>query len=145
MRILFIFAVICLNMPNSHAQKNKIISITFHPMYGNESLKTAGQYYTSSGGDSISIETCKFYVSAIEFLKADRLVWSERNSYHLINAFDINTLFLHVESSSKIVFDQISLSKLPCRVSMCLHNLLNNYMELTNRLLVLDCLLTFLF
>ncbi len=107
MRILFIFSVFCLKMPNSNAQTNKIVSITFHPMYGNESLNTAGQYYTSSDGDSISIETCKFYVSAIEFLKGDSLVWSERNSYHLINAFDINTLSLHVASSSKIIFDQL--------------------------------------
>jgi hypothetical protein len=107
MRIRFIFTVLCLGMSYSQAQTNKTVTISFHPIFGIESLKTPGQQYKLSSGDSLSIETCKFYVSAIELLHGDSLVWNESNSYHLINIFDKNTLTVHLKPPSHVAYDQI--------------------------------------
>ena len=107
MRIRFIFTVFCLGISYSQAQTNKTVTISFHPMFGIDSVKTPGQQYKLSSGDSISIETCKFYVSVIELLHGDSLVWDESNSYHLINAFDKNTLSVHLKPPSHVAFDQI--------------------------------------
>lgn len=47
----------------------------------------------------IRISTLKFYISSIQLLKDKKIIYSESNSYHLIDFADTNTCFLQFEKS----------------------------------------------
>ena len=102
--ILLIFAFKSFLVLAQTAQKT---SIVFHPMFGNSILTPNNLFYTLSKGDSIQIETFKFYISSIEFLKDDKIVWKEENSFHLINVADEKSLTIFIPGASNITYNTI--------------------------------------
>lgn len=52
-----------------------------------------------------SIEILKFYVSQLKFLKNGEIVFTENNSYHLIDVFKSNSFTLNIDKN--IEYDQI--------------------------------------
>ncbi len=81
--IVFYFTVYALI---SHAQENKVVSITIIPTYGDSVIQLDEKYYKLKSGDSIQIETLKFYISGIELWNDNEKVFEENNSFHLIDA-----------------------------------------------------------
>lgn len=59
-------------------------SIEFIPVYGFQSF-TTDKYYPINQTDSVKIETLKFYISSVEFIKRDVVVFREEKSFHLID------------------------------------------------------------
>jgi hypothetical protein len=55
------------------------------------------QSYVLNNGDTMSFTTFKYYVSNIQFVKADGSVWSESNSYHLIDLSDEASALLTIK------------------------------------------------
>lgn len=84
--LLYIFG---LNVAIS--QQDTSVSLVFQPRYGNLTLADS-VWYKLNGGDSVQIETLKFYISGIQFLYNDNVIWREANSYHLIDYSDEKSL-----------------------------------------------------
>lgn len=63
--------------------------------------------YLLNNGDSISIETLKFYLSNIEFYNNEQLLFKEKNSFHLVDATDSTTFNLTFGFLSKTLFNKI--------------------------------------
>ena len=84
-------------------------TLSFHPTYNNKSLVLNDMYYKlPHTTDSLQITKLKFYISAIEFYKDDKLVFAEKNSFHLIDASVEQTQELHINKPSNILFNYIS-------------------------------------
>ncbi len=59
------------------------------------------QTYSTFNGDKVTVTRFKYYVSNIELIKKDGSVWTEPNSYHLIEVSD------ETSSAFQIKFDSI--------------------------------------
>jgi hypothetical protein len=53
------------------------------------------------GSDTISFSTFKYYVSNVQFITSDGSVWSEPNSYHLIDLSNENSALLNIADVPK--------------------------------------------
>ncbi len=66
-------------------KKETSFSIEFSPSFGNADLLPQKNYFIASLNDSVSVETFRFYVSAIELIKNSKTIYKEKNSFHLID------------------------------------------------------------
>lgn len=89
------------------AQEENNHSIRFHPLFNNSLLSLENTYYTLVSGDSIQFESLKFYISGIELLNDDKLIWKEENSFHLIDVANEKTMQVFLKSPSNIFFNKI--------------------------------------
>jgi hypothetical protein len=64
------------------------LQIEFEGMVGDSDLVLSAQTYTNQAGNTFNITLCKYYISNIKLTKNDNSVWSEPNSYHLIDYSD---------------------------------------------------------
>ena len=69
----------------NYAQNKQDFKIIFNAKFGNSDLILTETYYKLNKNDSIQIEVLKFYVSGIEFMNNDKIVWKEKNSFHLVD------------------------------------------------------------
>lgn len=60
-----------------------------------------------SPGDSLALHTLRFYLSNFVFLKNDTVVFEEKNSYHLLDLENENSLSLEFEEAPNMDFDHI--------------------------------------
>jgi hypothetical protein len=67
------------------------INIVFEGMVGDSNLVLSTKTYTNQAGNTFNVTTYKYYVSNIKITKNDNTVWSQPNSYHLIDYSDINS------------------------------------------------------
>ena len=89
------------------AQSNKILNINFQPYYGDSILQLNDTVYKSENGTAIQIETFKCYISGIELLNKEQVVFSEKNSFHLLDASELKSLSIPITTPSTIQYDQI--------------------------------------
>lgn len=62
------------------------VTVRFTPKYNGETIDVNAPKYLPYGKDSLTVETFRCYVSNIHFLKSGRVVYSEKNSYQLLDA-----------------------------------------------------------
>lgn len=86
------------------AQKQVRVSIV--PTFENKPLEF-GHAYPFGKSDSVWVETFKFYLSALEFLKDDQSIWRETASFHLVDAGDEKTMHLGLNASPELGFNRI--------------------------------------
>lgn len=108
LKCVFIILIFAFKSFQTLAQTEQKKSIVFHPMYGNSILSPSNLFYPLSKGDSIQIETFKFYISSIELLKDGKIVWKEENSFHLIDFADDKSLTIVIAGASNIIYNTIS-------------------------------------
>jgi hypothetical protein len=72
------------------------LNIEFEAMVGDSALEfgTANTTYTNQAGNTFNVSMYKYYISNIKVTKMDNSVWTESNSYHLID---------HSNASSTII------------------------------------------
>lgn len=89
------------------AQTNPALNIRFSGLFNANQINFGNTYIDLSKTDSILFTSIKFYISAIELRKNNKLVFSEQNSYHLIDlAYDTSsTIALQVPAT--INFDEL--------------------------------------
>lgn len=58
-------------------------TLSFKPFIGTKPFYLNHRYVL--GNDSISIETCRFYISEIKVVKDEKVVFKEKDSYHLLD------------------------------------------------------------
>jgi len=69
----------------NYAQIKQDFKLIFNAKFGNSDLKLNETYYKLNKNDSIQIEVLKFYATGIEFMNNDKVVWKEKNSFHLVD------------------------------------------------------------
>jgi hypothetical protein len=80
-------------------------AIKFEFKFGQESL-ALGSTYIGDAGVVVDIETLRFYVSQLKLKKLGKTIWAEKDSYHLVDLTDSNSLQLSIIEG--VEFDEIS-------------------------------------
>ena len=68
------------------AQTSHSYILKFETLFSNEHLNPETIFYKLGDKDSVRIDLVKYYISNIQFLLNDEVVWEERSSYHLVDA-----------------------------------------------------------
>ncbi len=86
--------------------QEKSIRFDFGLLYKDQMIKMNKDYFFKSSNDSFKITVLKFYISNICFYDKDKLVWSEKNSTHLV---DVNAKgFFTVNMPNQLNIDKVS-------------------------------------
>ncbi len=59
------------------------------------------------GGDALTLHTLRFYLSNFVFVQSDSVVFEEKNSWHLLDLEDGNSLTLQFQVPENTVFDEL--------------------------------------
>lgn len=86
LKILFLPFLLLIVLTNTSFVGLRLDRLNFYGTFGKHNLQAGTQYFSESKQDSISINTCRFYVSQIELL-SDDVVLTKVN-YKLIDLFD---------------------------------------------------------
>jgi hypothetical protein len=107
-KIYFLFSItlILLN-PSANAQKDQVeYMFSFRAFFDSTELQQ-NVYYALGKGDSIQIETLKFYISSISFSRKGKIIWSEANSFHLIDVFNPVMQRIKLNAPKQLKFDEL--------------------------------------
>lgn len=72
------------------------LQIEFEAMVGDSDLIFSTQTYTNQAGNTFNVTLFEYYISNIKITKSDNTVWSEPNSYHLIDYSDPLSLIVEI-------------------------------------------------
>jgi hypothetical protein len=73
------------------------IKIDFENVVGTTPLTLGPTYlYENANGDSFSVSNYKYYISHVKLRDANNNVWTENESYHLINQTDTNMHYFYL-------------------------------------------------
>jgi hypothetical protein len=72
------------------------LRILFEGMVGDSGLVLSTETYTNQAGNTFNVTMYKYYISNIKITKMDNSVWSEANSYHLIDHSDANSMLITI-------------------------------------------------
>jgi hypothetical protein len=89
---LSILAVFICLYPAWAQSKSKLLPVTFELRYGQKSFEKGHVY--QSQGNTLQIQTVRFYISAVALYDGNKLLWEEPESYHLIDADSSKTFQL---------------------------------------------------
>ena len=64
------------------------LKIYFEAMVGDSALIFNTKTYTNQAGNTFNVTLYKYYISNVKITKMDNSVWSESNSYHLVDHSD---------------------------------------------------------
>ena len=90
----------------SNCQPISTARICITPLFGKEPFLLE-QNYTYGKGDSLGFETLKFYLSNLQLRKNENIVFSEKNSYHLIDVSMKESMFISLQIPSNLLYDEI--------------------------------------
>jgi hypothetical protein len=80
---------LCLQCAVLNSQNKNEIKVVFQPFFGSYPLILDSTYVFENG--QIEFSTLKFYISNLQFLKNEKIVFKESNSFHLFDASNIKS------------------------------------------------------
>lgn len=95
---LFLFAFSLSQLCAQVDATEKSLTLRVQPAFNNQKLILGSQHYITSNNDSVTIARLRFYISGIAIHFTDNSVYTEANSYHLIDAEDESTLSLTLKN-----------------------------------------------
>lgn len=106
MRLIYYIAFLFL-VSGSAAYSSEPISIRFVPTYDSRPIVLQEKWYKLADGDSLMIETVRFYISELSFYKEGKIVYREKDSYHLVDGTNEGSMSWIVQAPDKITYDAI--------------------------------------
>jgi hypothetical protein len=106
-KIIAIVILLFFNTEMLYAQVGKVFQLNFEPMFNNQTLVLNDSFYHINNNDSIQITKLKFYISSIRFYNNNKLVFEEKNSYHMVDVSEIKTLHININKPSTAKFNSI--------------------------------------
>ena len=103
--IFLIVSVFCFK--NNYAQEETITTLNFIPKFEASNFILNDSTYFIKNGDSIQLKSLKFYISNIELVNGDKVVWQQKNSFHLIDASKNESLQIPLKHQSNLNFTKI--------------------------------------
>ena len=105
MKKFIVVLIICIQcIQTSFAQQT--ISLNFNPQFQHATLALDSNYLLEDHS-TIQIETLKFYISNLTFYYKGKLVDQEKNSYHLLDCENPQSLNLKIQKNNSSEFDQL--------------------------------------
>lgn len=89
------------------AQSLNNYSVKFHPVFGSLELEPGNNFIKINDRDSLRIETLKFYISNIQFIENNVIVWKEENSFHLLDASIRESMSIELKIPAAVKFNKI--------------------------------------
>lgn len=86
------------------------IQLHFQPQIRQLPVMADSMYILGGSGDTVRIETCKWYVSGLQFLSGGKVVWQEAMGFHLVDALDPVKRSVSIEMPGALSYDQIRFS-----------------------------------
>ncbi|MGK0389626.1 MAG: hypothetical protein ACI94Y_002370 [Maribacter sp.] len=83
------------------------ITISFSALFDNEILSYDEFNEVVFKNEHLEIETFKCYISNVELYDGTKTVYTEKNSFHLLDAADASSLELHLDGSNDVSFSSI--------------------------------------
>jgi hypothetical protein len=83
------------------------IRISVVPSYGDQVFSLKDASFKAIDSFNLSITELKFYISKIQFLKNGEVILEEKNSFHLVDASQSNSLQIIIENKELASFDQL--------------------------------------
>lgn len=74
-----------------HSQ-GRDITLHIKPVFGKELLILEKKNYTTENGDTVSINRLRFYITALQLQFDNGTSFTEKNTYHLLDAEELQTL-----------------------------------------------------
>jgi hypothetical protein len=65
--------------------------VTFSNFVGSQPLTLQTKWYNNANGDSFKVNVYKYYITNVKLIKSDNSVYTENESYHLINEADASS------------------------------------------------------
>ena len=84
------------------------IKFNLIPIYGNKIVSLKDQIFSVNSKDSLKIETVKFYLTSIQLLNEKKIIYSENNSFHLIDLSIPSSLSFSLPFETSSTFDEIN-------------------------------------
>jgi hypothetical protein len=106
-KFLLVSFLLCLIYQFAYSQQESFTSLNFIPKFGNSLLVLNDTVYSKKNGDDIQFESLKFYISNIELLDNNKIVWQENNSFHLLDGSDSKSMTLLLKTSSNVKYTKI--------------------------------------
>ncbi len=72
------------------------LKIMFEAMVDTNALVFSTQTYTNQAGNTFNVSLFKYYISNIKITKTDNTVWTEPNSYHLVDHLDASSTLITI-------------------------------------------------
>jgi hypothetical protein len=92
---------------NSFCQKSESVNILFDVVFKNNPIVLHYSTYNLHDGNSIKFETLKFYISNIQLFQNEAAVYTEQNSFHLIDVSDASSQNVFLKLANGISFNKI--------------------------------------
>ena len=108
MKILFLIVTYFVSLLALNAQKTHTFTLSFLPIWKKERLVLDKNYVTEN--DTISISKLKFYISNVEFFNENKSVFSEKNSFHLIDIEKEKTLQINLQIPDNVYFTHLKIN-----------------------------------
>lgn len=86
--------------------KTKLVQLDFSAVINGEKAVT-GTYFHFNAKDSLMLENFRCYISGIELLDQNKTVFSESNSYHLLDLLTTNNQIIEFSIPEKLRFTHI--------------------------------------
>lgn len=101
--LVLVFISFCLN---ALAQNNSLLKLNFKALIQNLPLKLDSNYVLPNN-DTISIETCRFYVSNIQLVQLNKTVFTDSTLAHLVDLAEPNSQVINLNISKNIKYNAI--------------------------------------
>jgi hypothetical protein len=103
----FIFLFFLLGFTSFIQAQSTDISISFAAIFDNKILSYDEINEVVFKNEDLEIETFKCYISNVEFYDGTKKVYTEKNSFHLLDVADASSLKLHLDGSKDVSFSSI--------------------------------------
>jgi hypothetical protein len=91
----------------SSFSQSKEVKIKVSLNYGNLALNLADSVFSTDDSSQFQVETLKFYISGIQLLKGGKVVFEEKNSFHLVDASDFKSTQISIERNQSSLYDEL--------------------------------------
>jgi len=83
------------------------VKLSFQPYFGTEKVMLSDTVPSIFGPQNLKIETLRFYLSNFQLLKNGKVVFEEKNSFHLLDASDEKSLQLSLQTKDNLDFNTL--------------------------------------
>lgn len=91
----FVLLILCISCSFVFAQKNTLVQLNFKGLFNNLTLQLDSNYILPNN-DTISIETCRFYISKIQLFHNNQVVFTNSTLAYLIDLANPTSLTINL-------------------------------------------------
>jgi hypothetical protein len=102
----YVVLILCVSCSFVFAQKNTLVQLNFKGLFYNLPLQLDSTYILPNN-DTVSIETCRFYVSKIQLFNNNRVVFTDSTLAYLIDLANPTSLTIDLLYSKTLKYNAI--------------------------------------